>query len=601
MARTARAMSSLPDLLQRLRRVYRYFLHPLLAWWATVVSVVVVAVTEPLVPALLQPLLDSGFQESRLNVWLVPLALLTLFGVRGFSTFMGQVSLARVANRGLLTLRIAMFERLQNADLSLYRQQTASALGNTLVYEVQNGAYLMVNSLLTLGRDSLTLLSLVGYLLYLDWKLTLIVAFLFPAVAWLMKAASRRLYGLTRHNQQATDELAYVVEETALAHREIRLHGAQSAQTERFSHLGRTLERIAMKTTVAGSALTPLTQMVAALALSAVISVALLQSQHNGMTVGSFASFVTAMLMLVAPIKHLSEVTGPITRGLASLERAVELIENTPAEQGGTHAPAAVQGLIEWQSVGVTYPDAPSPALQGIDLTVHPGETVALVGASGSGKTTLANLLPRFVDASTGTVRLDGVDLREWQLPALRRQFALVSQHVVVLNDTLASNVALGEAPDRARVIECLKAAHLEDFLAALPLGIDTLVGHNASQLSGGERQRLAIARALYRQAPVLILDEATSALDNESERAVQDALQTLTRNRTTLVIAHRLSTIEHADRIVVMENGRIIEQGRHAVLLERKGAYAALFQLNAMATTPSANPADPATPAATA
>ena len=586
MSRTSRAMSSLPDLTQRLRRVYRYFLHPTLAWWATVVSVIVVAVTEPLVPALLKPLLDSGFQESALNVWLVPLALLTLFGVRGFSAFLGQVSLARVANRGLLRLRMAMFERLQDADLSLYRQQTSSALGNTLVYEVQSGAYLMVNSLLTLGRDSLTLLSLVAYLLYLDWKLTLIVAFLFPAVAWLMKAASRRLYGLTRHNQQATDELAYVVEETALAHREIRLHGAQNSQMERFGHLGRTLERIAMKSTVAGSALTPLTQMLAALALSAVISVALLQSQHNGMTVGSFASFVTAMLMLVAPIKHLSEVTGPISRGLASLERAVDLIENTPTEQGGTHAPTQVQGLIEWRDVGVTYPDAPTPALQDIHLTVHPGETVALVGASGSGKTTLANLLPRFVDATAGSVHLDGVDLREWQLPTLRRQFALVSQHVVVLNDTLASNVALGDEPDRARVLECLQAAHLGDFLAALPQGIDTLVGHNASQLSGGERQRLAIARALYRQAPVLILDEATSALDNESERAVQEALQSLTRNRTTLVIAHRLSTIEHADRIVVMENGRIIEQGRHQELLERKGAYAALFQLNAMATT---------------
>ena len=586
MSRTSRAMSSLPDLTQRLRRVYRYFLHPTLAWWATVVSIIVVAVTEPLVPALLKPLLDSGFQESALNVWLVPLALLTLFGVRGFSAFLGQVSLARVANRGLLRLRMAMFERLQDADLSLYRQQTSSALGNTLVYEVQSGAYLMVNSLLTLGRDSLTLLSLVAYLLYLDWKLTLIVAFLFPAVAWLMKAASRRLYGLTRHNQQATDELAYVVEETALAHREIRLHGAQNSQMERFGHLGRTLERIAMKSTVAGSALTPLTQMLAALALSAVISVALLQSQHNGMTVGSFASFVTAMLMLVAPIKHLSEVTGPISRGLASLERAVDLIENTPTEQGGTHAPTQVQGLIEWRDVGVTYPDAPTPALQDIHLTVHPGETVALVGASGSGKTTLANLLPRFVDATAGSVHLDGVDLREWQLPTLRRQFALVSQHVVVLNDTLASNVALGDEPDRARVLECLQAAHLGDFLAALPQGIDTLVGHNASQLSGGERQRLAIARALYRQAPVLILDEATSALDNESERAVQEALQSLTRNRTTLVIAHRLSTIEHADRIVVMENGRIIEQGRHQELLERKGAYAALFQLNAMATT---------------
>lgn len=590
MTPTQSAMSSLPDLLQRLRRVYRYFLHPLAAWWATLVSVLIVAFTEPLIPALLKPLLDSGFQQSQLNIWLVPLALLALFGVRGLSVFTGQVCLAKVANQGLLRLRVAMFQRLQDADLALYRQQSSSALGNTLVYEVQNGANLMVNALLTLGRDSLTLLALVGYLLVLDWKLTLIVALLFPAVAWLMKAAARRLYGLTRRNQEATDELAYVVEETALAHREIRLHGAQAAEVERFSTLGRTLERIAMKSTVAGSALTPLTQMVAALALSAVISVALLQSQHNGMTVGGFAAFVTAMLMLVAPIKHLSEVTGPISRGLAALERAVDLIENTAVEQGGTHAPTNVQGRLVWHNISVTYPGAAAPALQQIDLTVEPGETVALVGASGSGKTTLANLLPRFVEPSEGQISLDGVPLQAWQLPTLRRQFALVSQHVVVLNESLAHNVALGETPDRERVVSCLKAAHLGDYLNALPQGIDTVVGHNASQLSGGERQRLAIARALYRQAPVLILDEATSALDNESERAVQEALQTLTRNRTTLVIAHRLSTIEHADRIVVMENGRIIEQGRHQDLLARKGAYAALFQLNALGRTSPAS-----------
>jgi subfamily B ATP-binding cassette protein MsbA len=589
-------MSSLPDLLQRLRRVYRYFTQPMAAWGATVLSVVIVALTEPLIPALLKPLLDSGFQHSQLNLWLVPIVLLGLFAVRGLSVFTGQVGLAKVANQGLLRLRVAMFQRLQDADLALYREHSSSALGNTLVYEVQNGAFLMVNSLLTLGRDSLTLVAMVGYLLYLDWRLTLIVALLFPTVAWLMKAAGRRLYGLTKRHQQATDELAYVVEETALAHREIRLHGAQAVELERFSSLARTLERIVMKTTVAGSALTPMTQMLAALALSAVISVALMQSQHNGMTVGGFASFVTAMLMLIAPIKHLSEITNPITRGLAALERAVDLIENTPVEQGGSHAPTHVRGRIEWQGISVTYPGASSPALQTLDLVIDPGETVALVGASGSGKTTLANLLPRFVEPSAGHVRLDGVDLREWDLAALRRQFALVSQHVVVLNESLAHNVALGETPDRARVMACLQSAHLSEFVNGLPQGIDTLVGHNASQLSGGERQRLAIARALYRQSPVLILDEATSALDNESERAVQDALQQLSRERTTLVIAHRLSTIENADRIVVMENGRIIEQGGHQELLARKGAYAALFQLSAMGA--AASPPASASPA---
>lgn len=590
-------MSTLPDLSQRLRRVYRYFLQPLGAWWITIVSMVVVAMTEPMIPALLKPLLDSGFQQSRLELWQVPAALLALFGVRGLAVFAGQVCLAKVANQGLLRLRVAMFQRLQDAELSLFREQTASALGNTLIYEVQNGAYQMVHALLTLGRDSLTLLALVGYLLYLNWKLTLIVAFLFPAVAWLMKAVSRRLYGLTQRNQKSTDELAYVVEETALAHREIRLHGAQQSQVERFKQLAVTLEQIGMKLTVAGSALTPLTQMMAAMALSAVISVALMQSQESGMTVGSFAAFVTAMLMLIAPIKHLSEITGPISRGLAALERAVDLIESTTIEQQGSHsAPPPTnghqtRGHVVMREVSVTYPGASTPALRSIDLEIRPGETVALVGASGSGKTTLANLLPRFVDPSHGNITLDGMELREWKLDSLRRHFAMVSQHVVVMNDTLANNVSLGSPPERQRVLECLRAAHLEDYVNQLPQSLDTVVGHNASQMSGGERQRLAIARALYRDAPVLILDEATSALDNESERAVQEALKVLTRHRTTLVIAHRLSTIEHADRIVVMEGGRIIEEGQHQELLERQGAYATLFKLNVLGIQPPAQP----------
>ena len=590
-------MSTLPDLSQRLRRVYRYFLQPLGAWWITIVSMVVVAMTEPMIPALLKPLLDSGFQQSRLELWQVPAALLALFGVRGLAVFAGQVCLAKVANQGLLRLRVAMFQRLQDAELSLFREQTASALGNTLIYEVQNGAYQMVHALLTLGRDSLTLLALVGYLLYLNWKLTLIVAFLFPAVAWLMKAVSRRLYGLTQRNQKSTDELAYVVEETALAHREIRLHGAQQSQVERFKQLAVTLEQIGMKLTVAGSALTPLTQMMAAMALSAVISVALMQSQESGMTVGSFAAFVTAMLMLIAPIKHLSEITGPISRGLAALERAVDLIESATIEQQGSHsAPPPTnghqtRGHVVMRQVSVTYPGASTPALRSIDLEIRPGETVALVGASGSGKTTLANLLPRFVDPSHGNITLDGMELREWKLDSLRRHFAMVSQHVVVMNDTLANNVSLGSPPERQRVLECLRAAHLEDYVNQLPQSLDTVVGHNASQMSGGERQRLAIARALYRDAPVLILDEATSALDNESERAVQEALKVLTRHRTTLVIAHRLSTIEHADRIVVMEGGRIIEEGQHQELLERQGAYATLFKLNVLGIQPPAQP----------
>jgi len=576
----ARPDRDLKQLVARLRRAGKYFTQPRAAWLATIISVIVMSLTEPLVPALLKPLLDEGFQGGQIQIWLVPLCILGLFGIRGVCAFTGQVTLAKVANLGLYELRKTMFTRLQDAHPSLFRLQTSSALGNTLVYEVQSGAYMMVNSILSVTRDSLTLMALIGYLLYLNWKLSLIVAFLFPSVAWLMKAATKRLFKLTTSNQQATDELAYVVEENALAFREIRLYGAQRSQIDRFGKLGETLERLAMKSTVASSALTPLTQMMSAVALSAVISIALMQSSQTGTTVGGFAAFVTAMLMLVAPIKHLSEVAGPITRGLAALERGLDLIENTPVETGGTHTSPRAQGSIVLKDVSVQYREDTDAALKNITLHIHPGETVALVGASGSGKTTLANLLPRILDANSGEVLLDGVNVRDWELRNLRLHFAMVSQNVIVLNDTLAANVALGQAIDNARVKECLISANLGAYLESLPEQENTVVGHNASQLSGGQRQRLALARALYKDAPILILDEATSALDNESESMVQNALTRLQKGRTTLVIAHRLSTIEHAQRIIVMDAGRITESGTHRELLDKDGAYAALFKL---------------------
>jgi ATP-binding cassette, subfamily B, bacterial MsbA len=573
---------------QRFARLLPYFGQPKSAWIIAFFAVAIAACTEPMIPAALKPLLDRGFTKGSLQVWIIPVTLIALFGVRGIAGFVAELAVTNVTSKGLMKLRQAMFDKVLDAKFGLFADQTSSELANTVVYEVNNGSTLLVNSLMALVRDTVTMIALVGYLLYLNWQLTTIVAVMLPAVAFVMAKLSKKLYGLSKSSQKATDDLAYVVEENVLAHRDIRLHAAQAAQAERFMGISNALRHLSMKTTTASAAMKPLTQMIAAIALSAIISIALLQSSEGGTSVGEFTAFVTAMLLLVAPIKHLSEIANPITRGLASLERGFDLLDLAESERSGTFSKARADGHIEFLNTSVKYKEGAGFAVENLSLTIDHGETIALVGSSGSGKTTLVNLLPRFLEPYSGTISLDNQLLKDWDLNALRNQFSLVSQHVVMLNDSIANNVALGvnaNALDRAKVTQCLEAARLGSFIANLPQGIDTTVGHNAVQLSGGQRQRLAIARALYKDAPILILDEATSALDAESERAVQEALQVLMKNRTTLVIAHRLSTVEHADRIVVMEAGKIIETGSHAKLLADNGFYAKLYRLGLHST----------------
>lgn len=568
------------SLRNRLKRVWPYFSESRGAWAVAIGATVVASATEPFVPALLKPLLDRGFKQDSFSLWLVPAALMLLFTIRGISGFLAQFAIAKVTNDGLLRMRKAMFDKLLTARLGLFSDQTSSAIANTVVYEVFNGSSQLINATLKLARDVLTLLSLIAYLLYLNWKLTLVVALLFPAVALVVQTLSSRLYRLTRESQTATDSLAYVVEENVMAHRDVRLHGAQSGQAGRFDALSRSLRRLSMKSTAAYAGMSAITQVMAAVSLSAVVSIAMLQSAENTTTVGGFVAFVTAMLLLIAPVKGLSDAATPITRGLAALERGLDLLSLTEDEKGGNFRNSRANGGVEFSNVSVVYKADSLPAIDKLSLTIKAGETVALVGASGSGKTTLVNLLPRFVDISAGSVCLDGHELRSWDLAALRAQLAVVSQHVVMLNSSIAENVALGRPIDRTRVRDCLHAAYLSSLLANLPEGMDTVLGHNAIQLSGGQRQRLAIARALYKDAPILILDEATSALDAESEQAVQQAIRALTLNRTSLIIAHRMSTIQHADRIIVMDSGRIVESGTHSELVAKGGTYAHLYQL---------------------
>jgi len=566
---------------RQISRVWPYFGASRGAWILAAVATALAAATEPMIPALLKPLLDRGFQGAgRVPLWHVPALLLLIFGLRAAAGFISQYALARIINTGLQRLRNDLFSKMLRAHLALYEQQNASTLANTVVYEVQNGSSILIHCLVRLVRDALTLLALVIYLIYLNWKLSLVVGLILPPLIIMVRGLTKRLYRLNQQTQQATDNLAYVVEENVLAHRDIRLNAAQAQQAKRFEKLSNSLRQLSLKSTVAHSGMSALTQILSALALSAVIAIALLQSEAGLTTVGGFVAFITAMLLLIAPLKSLAEISNPLTRGIAAIERALVLLEDTPDEEGGSYSTHRAKGDLEFKSVRVQYSDEGTVALENLDLRIHAGQTIALVGSSGSGKTTLVNLLPRIVERQAGEILLDGIDIKYWNLASLRSQFAYVSQHVVLLNDSLAANVALGQTPDRDRVLQCLTAANLESLLNELPEGMDSKLGHNAMQLSGGQRQRLAIARALYKDAPILILDEATSALDNESELAVQQAIDRVRTGRTSLVVAHRLSTIQHADQIVVLANGKIVETGTHQELIARDGHYSHLYKL---------------------
>jgi subfamily B ATP-binding cassette protein MsbA len=574
----------------RLQSLWPYFGHQQWHAWLLVIGTTsLAAATEPLLPALMRPLLDQGFSGISFSLWLVPLALLSLFTVRGLAHFIAEYALARINYQAMGRLRNELFAHLLQAHPRLFAEQSSSSLANVLVYEIHNGSSLLVNAVLSVLKDSISLVALLAYLFYLNWQLALVMFMVFPSVAWVMKLFGNRLHRVIKTSQSATDELAYVVEENVLAYRVIRLHAAQEQQKIRFDALGHRLKQLGLKATIADSAMTPLTQWVAALAASVVICLALSQNQHAlatqstlPLTVGNFASFVTAMLMLVAPIKHLSEAASPITRGLAAIERGLELKRRYALESSGTyrHVSSRTLGILRFEHVSVHYPTAEQWALRNVCLSIEPGQVVALVGASGSGKTTLAHTLARFVDLTEGRITLDGHAIQDWDLGHLRQQLAYVGQDVIMLNDSLLANITLGLPVDRDRVINALLAAHLKALIDQLPMGLDSPVGHNACQLSGGQRQRLAIARAIYKNAPILVLDEATSALDSASEHAVQEALTKLMQGRTTLMIAHRLHSIMHADLIAVFSQGQIVETGTHSSLMQKMGTYAHLANL---------------------
>ncbi len=568
-------------------QLYLRLLSYVKPYWRTfaisLLGMIVVASTEPLVPALMKPMLDGTFvHKDQAMMRIVPLVIILIFLVRGIATFVGTLAISWVGNKLVMDLREEMFRKLLCLPTGYYDEHATGSLLSKLTFDVTQVTTAATTVVTISVRDSIVMAGLLGWLFYLNWKLTLLTLLMAPVIALIISTISKRMRLSSRDSQQAMGDMTQVIEESVSAHKVVKLFGGQQYERDRFHQQANWVRRHAMKQASAAAANVPIVQMVAAIALAVVVYLATLQSNADEVTVGGFVSFIMAMLMLTAPLKRLTGVSEYLQRGLAAAESVFTLLDTLGETDEGKVAAGRVRGELHFDNVQFTYAQDARPVLKNIRLDIRAGENVAFVGASGSGKTTLANLVPRFYTATGGEIRLDGYNLTDLTLASLRANIALVSQEVVLFNDTISANIAYGQmrVVSQAEIIAAATAAHAMEFIKEWPEGLSTLVGERGVKLSGGQRQRIAIARAILKDAPVLILDEATSALDSESERHVQAALETLMQGRTTLVIAHRLSTIEKADRIVVLQKGEIAEIGTHTELLAKNGVYAQLHRV---------------------
>ena len=562
------------------RRLLGYVLQHGLVFTVSIVGFVLFALTQPAFASLMEYMVDSVENADGAARRVIPAAVLGIFLVRGVGFFLGNYGITYVARRVIHQLRLDIFDRLLVLPAQFYHRNTSASLLSKLTFNVEQVTGAATDALKIFVREGLTIIGLLAYIVYLNWQLSLVFLTVGPFIGWVVNKASKRFRNVSANLQDSMGQVTASASEAIKGYDVVRVFGAQDQERKAFSAASNNNRQQAMKLALAESVSTPLVQMIVAVAMASLIYLALHPSIINTMTAGQFIAFITASGMLTKPLRSITEVNSILQQGIAASQSIFALLDEAPERDQGTKPMARAKGLVTFEKVDFSYDER--PLLQKVNVVIQPGQVVALVGRSGSGKSTLVNLLLRFYEPQAGRVLLDGDDIQDLSRTDLRRQVALVTQQVVLFNGTIAQNIAYGAMHNASdeQVIAAAKAARVTEFTDRMSLGLHTIVGESGVLLSGGQRQRIAIARALLKDAPLLVLDEATSALDTESERHIQSALDQVMVGRTTLVIAHRLSTIEQADVILVLDQGQLVEQGSHQQLLAKQGLYAHLHQL---------------------